>query len=104
MHITDRAGGQVPAGLDELAVRYRRVLASSQALIDQAGRHPAGAAAFRAFADATLPIFDASAADPDLPDELLPDDWPGPELGDALGRAFGAFYPLIAGYLEALTG
>ena len=90
--------------LDELAARYREVLASSQALIEQADRHPAGAAAFRAFADATLPIFDASAADPDLPDELLPDDWPGSGLGEALGQAFRAFYPLIAGYLEALTG
>jgi phenylacetic acid degradation operon negative regulatory protein len=91
-------------GLDALAARYRQVLASSRALIDQADRHPAGAAAFRAFADATMPIFDASSADPDLPDELLPDDWPGSELGVALGQAFRVFYPLIAGYLEALTG
>ena len=90
-------------GLDELAARYRKVLAESRALTDQADRHTPGAAAFRAFADATLPIFDASAADPDLPEELLPDDWPGPELGGALGRAFRAFYPLIAGYLQALT-
>ncbi len=90
-------------GLDELAARYRKVLAESQALTDQADRHPAGPAAFRAFAGATLPIFDASAADPDLPDELLPDDWPGAELGYALGQAFRAFYPHIAGYLEALT-
>jgi phenylacetic acid degradation operon negative regulatory protein len=91
-------------GLDELAARYRQVLASSLALIEAADRNPAGAVAFRAFADATLPIFDASSADPDLPDELLPDDWPGRELGDALGQAFRVFYPLIAGYLEALTG
>jgi phenylacetic acid degradation operon negative regulatory protein len=91
-------------GLDELAARYRQVLAESRALTDQAGRHPPGAAAFRAFADATLPIFDASAADPDLPEELLPDGWPGAELGGALGAAFRAFYPLIAGYLQALAG
>ncbi|HTX29514.1 MAG TPA: PaaX family transcriptional regulator C-terminal domain-containing protein [Streptosporangiaceae bacterium] len=91
-------------GLDDLAGRYRKVLAQSRALTDQAERHPAGAAAFRAFADATMPIFDATSADPDLPDELLPDDWPGPELGEALGRAFRAFHPLIAGYLEALAG
>jgi phenylacetic acid degradation operon negative regulatory protein len=90
-------------GLDELAARYREVLASSRALTDQADRHPPGPAAFRAFADATLPIFDASTADPDLPDELLPEQWPGPELGAALGRAFRAFYPVIAGYLQALT-
>jgi phenylacetic acid degradation operon negative regulatory protein len=90
-------------GLDDLGARYRQVLADSEALTDQADRHPPGPAAFRAFADATLPIFDASAADPDLPDELLPDDWPGPELGTALGRAFRAFYPVIGGYLEALT-
>jgi phenylacetic acid degradation operon negative regulatory protein len=91
-------------GLEELAGRYRQVLEESRVLTDQADRHAAGAAAFRAFADATLPIFDASTADPDLPDELLPDDWPGAELGGALSRAFRAFYPVIAGYLEALTG
>jgi phenylacetic acid degradation operon negative regulatory protein len=91
-------------GLAALAARYRKVLAESGALTDQADRHPAGPAAFRAFADATLPIFDATAVDPDLPDELLPDDWPGAELGIALSRAFIAFHPLIAGYLQALTG
>jgi phenylacetic acid degradation operon negative regulatory protein len=90
-------------GLDALAERYQEVLAESRALTGQAGQHPAGAAAFRAFADATLPIFDATAADPDLPDELLPAGWPGPELGEALGHAFRAFHPLIAGYLESLA-
>jgi phenylacetic acid degradation operon negative regulatory protein len=90
-------------GLDELAARYREVLAKVSVQTDQAGRHPPGPAAFRAFADATLPIFDASTADPDLPDELLPGDWPGGELGVALGRAYRAFYPVIAGYLQALT-
>jgi DNA-binding transcriptional regulator PaaX len=30
----------------------------------------------RAFAAATLPIYDASSGDPGLPAELLPADWP----------------------------
>ena len=51
-----------------------------------------------------MPIFDASTADPDLPDELLPDDWPGSELGVALGRAFRAFTPSSPADLQALTG
>ena len=49
---------------------------------------PAGPAALRAFAAAVLPLYQAGAADPDLPAELLPADWPGQELGAAIGRAF----------------
>jgi phenylacetic acid degradation operon negative regulatory protein len=90
-------------GLDDLAARYRSVMDASQAEIDQAQRHPPGAAAFRAFAAATLPIYDASTEDPDLPAELLPPGWPGDQMGAVLERAFRAFYPLISDYLSALT-
>jgi DNA-binding transcriptional regulator PaaX len=89
--------------LDDLAARYRSVLAQAHVLTEQAGRHPAGAAAFRAFAAATLPIYQASAADPDLPADLLPSDWPGDELAGALEHAFRSFGPLIGGYLEGLA-
>jgi phenylacetic acid degradation operon negative regulatory protein len=89
-------------GLEALAARYRSVLEQSQAQIDQAQRHPPGAPAFRAFAAAILPIYDASTDDPDLPAELLPPDWPGDQLGATLQRAFLAFYPLISDYLAAL--
>ncbi|MGH3204788.1 MAG: PaaX family transcriptional regulator C-terminal domain-containing protein [Streptosporangiaceae bacterium] len=89
--------------LDALADQYRSVLAQARARTDEAHQHPPGPAAFRAFTAATLPIFDASAADPDLPAELLPADWPGDQLGAALARAYRAFYPGIGGYLAALA-
>jgi phenylacetic acid degradation operon negative regulatory protein len=89
--------------LDALANRYRSVLAAARDRTDQADQHQPGPAAFRAFAAATLPIFEASAADPDLPAELLPADWPGDQLGGALGRAYRAFFPGISGYLAALA-
>lgn len=89
--------------LDDLAARYRSVLAQAHILTEQAGQHPAGAAAFRAFAAATLPIYQASTDDPDLPAELLPADWPGDQLAGALERAFRAFYRPIIGYLTGVT-
>jgi DNA-binding transcriptional regulator PaaX len=60
-------------------------------------------AAFRAFAAATLPLYEVSADDPDLPSELLPDDWPGDQLAAAIGRAFRVFVPLMVDYLGTLT-
>lgn len=89
--------------LDELAGQYRSVLAEARTRTDQADQHPPGPAAFRAFAAATMPIFDASAGDPDLPAELLPADWPGDQLSGALSRAYRAFSPGISDYLEALA-
>ena len=91
-------------GLDALAARYRSVLEQSRVTTEQAQRHSPGAAAFRALSAATLPIYDASAEDPDLPAGLLPPDWPGDQLGPALDRAFRAFYPLVGDYLTALAG
>ncbi|HEY6275202.1 MAG TPA: PaaX family transcriptional regulator C-terminal domain-containing protein [Streptosporangiaceae bacterium] len=89
--------------LDALADRYRAVLDQAHTLTGQAGQHRPGAAAFRALAEATLPIYHASADDPDLPTDLLPAGWPGDQLGGALERAFRAFYPAIIGYLTGLT-
>jgi phenylacetic acid degradation operon negative regulatory protein len=91
--------------LDGLAVRYRAVLADAGRRTSQAERQPAaGAAAFRAFAAATRPLYEASADDPDLPDTLLPGDWPGARIGPALGRAFRAFGPALGAYLAAVGG
>jgi DNA-binding transcriptional regulator PaaX len=91
-------------GLDALAARYRPVLAQTQSPTAGAGRQAPGAAAFRAFAAATLPVYEATADDPDLPTDLLPADWPGDHLASVLGQAMRAFYPLINDYLAALTG
>jgi phenylacetic acid degradation operon negative regulatory protein len=91
--------------LDGLAARYRAVLADADRRTSQAEEQPAaGAAAFRAFAAAALPLYQTSSDDPDLPDELLPDDWPGQRIGPALGRTFQAFGPALSDYLATVSG
>jgi phenylacetic acid degradation operon negative regulatory protein len=91
--------------LDALAARYRAVAAHADSGTSEARRQPPiDAAAFRAFAAATLPIYEAGAEDPDLPADLLPADWPGPQLGAALSRAFQVFGPLLGDYLKAVVG
>ena len=86
-------------GLDELAARYRGLTAAAEAAAAGAGGGVAGPATFRAFAAATLPIYEAVADDPDLPAPLRPPDWPAPELGRALTGALQAFGPAVAAYL-----
>jgi phenylacetic acid degradation operon negative regulatory protein len=77
--------------LDGLAARYRAVLAEADRRTTAFEQQPvAGAAAFRAFAAAARPLYEASADDPDLPDDLLPGDWPAQQIGQAVGRAFRA--------------
>ena len=90
--------------LDALAARYQLVLTRTQGLTAQAGWQASGPAAFRAFAAATLPVYEATADDPDLPADLLPADWPGDQLAGVLGHAMRAFYPFINDYLAAITG
>jgi phenylacetic acid degradation operon negative regulatory protein len=91
--------------LDGLAAQYRAVLADAERRASRFERQPAaGAAAFRDFAAATLPLYEASADDPDLPDELLPGSWPGAQIGKAIGRAFQAFGPALGDYLAEVSG
>ena len=90
--------------LDGLAARYRAVLADAGRRTSRAEKQPAaGAEAFRNFAAATLPLYQASADDPDLPGELLPAGWPGQQVGQAIGRAFQAFGPALGDYLAAVA-
>jgi phenylacetic acid degradation operon negative regulatory protein len=89
--------------LGDLADSYRRVTAELQALAARAGDIAPGSPAFRAFAAGALPAYELTADDPDLPVDLLPDDWPGQELAAALGGVLRAFYPLIRDFLIALT-
>jgi phenylacetic acid degradation operon negative regulatory protein len=89
--------------LDALASRYRQVTAETQARTSRVSQLEPGAAAFRAFAAATLPVYEVTADDPDLPAELLPADWPGDQLTAALGHSLRAFYPLISDYLTTVT-
>jgi len=83
--------------LDGIAAMYRRALAEFDERVAEARQQPpAGAAALRAFAAAALPLYRAGSADPDLPAELLPADWPAVRLGRAIGRAFAVFVPLVS--------
>jgi len=54
-----------------------------------------------AFGAAALPLYRAGSADPDLPAELLPADWPALSLSGAIGRAFAVVVPLVSDYLDA---
>jgi phenylacetic acid degradation operon negative regulatory protein len=86
--------------LDDVAALYWRTLAEFNERVAHVLRQPpAAAAALRAFAAAVLPLYRAGSADPDLPVELLPADWPAPHLGAAIGRAFAVFVPLVSDYL-----
>jgi phenylacetic acid degradation operon negative regulatory protein len=90
--------------LDDVAAAYWRALAEfDERVADVLQRPPAGAAALRAFAAAVLPLYRAGSADPDLPAELLPADWPAPHLSAAIERAFVVFVPLVSDYLDALA-
>jgi phenylacetic acid degradation operon negative regulatory protein len=91
--------------LDGVAAYYRQVLAEFEGRVAQARqRPPAGAAALRAFAAAALPLYQAGSADPDLPAELLPADWPALKLSAAIGNSLAVFAPLVADYLDGFTG
>jgi DNA-binding transcriptional regulator PaaX len=89
--------------LDRLAARYRAVLAEARESIDRA-RWAQSDHSFAAFAAATLPLFETAASDPDLPASLLPSDWPGNDVGAAIGRALEVFGPMISQYVTDLAG
>lgn len=90
-------------GLDALAAGYRAVLADARARTTRAERNPPrGTAAFQAFAAATYPVYEIGGADPDLPAELLPPDWPGQHVGATLHHAFQVFGPLLEDYFATI--
>jgi phenylacetic acid degradation operon negative regulatory protein len=89
--------------LDDLGRRYRALAAQARAASKaaQAG-DLTGSDAFVAFAAATLPMYEAVADDPGLPAELLPAQWPAPELGAALAEALRAFGPPVTAHISDL--
>jgi phenylacetic acid degradation operon negative regulatory protein len=90
--------------LDGIAAMYWQALAEFELRVAEALQQPpAGAPALRAFATAALSLYRAGSADPDLPAELLPADWPGRQLGAAIGRAFAVYGPLVGDYLDAVA-
>jgi phenylacetic acid degradation operon negative regulatory protein len=89
-------------GLDHLAARYRAVLAETRESIDRP-RWAHSDHSLAAFAAATLPLFETAASDPALPSALLPSNWPGDEVGAAIGRALEVFGPMISQYVTDLA-
>lgn len=72
--------------------------------MDRAEAHPPDAVASLPDFAVTLPIYEASTSDPDLPAELLLPDWPGDQIAPVIGRAFRFFGPMIGDYVAQLTG
>ncbi|PZS12372.1 MAG: hypothetical protein DLM64_05075 [Solirubrobacterales bacterium] len=90
--------------LEELARDYRDQIEAMRGAIAVAAQdRPAGPAALRAFAAATQPVYQAVAQDPLLPRELLPNDWPAPQLGAALAATLEKLGPAASAYVDALT-
>lgn len=89
--------------LDELADRYRALVATARAATRLAAAHPpVGPQAVQALAAATLPMYEAIGDDPGLPADLLPRGWPGPQLSTALGEALRTFGPAVGAHLDHL--
>jgi phenylacetic acid degradation operon negative regulatory protein len=89
--------------LDELAHRYRALaVAARDAAVAARRRPPTGPAALVGLAVATLPIYEAIRDDPGLPAQLLPPDWPQPELRAALAEALMCLSPGVRSYVEQL--
>lgn len=89
--------------LQDLAARYRAVLAGARDRTERAEADPPGpSATLAAFAAAVLPVYETGAADPDLPAELLPPEWPGDQVGVTLNRAYQVFAPLLEEYFARL--
>lgn len=89
--------------LVELADRYQALASRATAAAATARSDPRqGSDAFRSFADATLPIYEAIADDPGLPEALLPAHWPGPQLAAALAETLAAFGPALVAHVAHL--
>jgi DNA-binding transcriptional regulator PaaX len=89
--------------LDRLANGYRAVVAEARESIDRA-RSAQSDHSFAAFAATTLPLFETAASDPDLPAALLPSNWPGDDVGAAIGAALEVFGPIVGQYVTDLAG
>jgi phenylacetic acid degradation operon negative regulatory protein len=91
--------------LDDLARTYRHHAAELQRVADRL-RHapPTGPEAARVMWEAMTPVSIAAIDDPMLPAELLPLDWPGPDLKagvEAVGMVVGVE---LQAYIAELTG
>ena len=77
--------------LDTIARRQRLQADQLAEAVDAEGELAPDAGTLRRHIDLTLPVYQAFAHDPHLPAELLPQDWPGPQLAENLGRLRGRY-------------
>lgn len=99
---SQRVAGQI-WDLASLTERYRAVIsATTNAIRALATDLPNGGAALRAMATTLQPLYDIAGTDPDLPAELLPPDWPGEQIGQAIGAALRVLAPRVGSYIDTL--
>ena len=63
-----------------------------------------GSQALRTYATVLQPALTDTLREPALPGRLLPADWPGPSLRQAVDTFNAAHFPAVADYVRALTG
>jgi phenylacetic acid degradation operon negative regulatory protein len=102
-----------PADAKSAAIEAWNLVRLARHLDDQAGRlkralragpgvRPNGPAALRRLAQLTVPVYRSFIVVPPLPAELLPDDWPQPELVRLLGEVHATFGPPARQYVTTV--
>jgi phenylacetic acid degradation operon negative regulatory protein len=89
--------------LDRLANQYRQIVRDTdRELARSATSQAARRSPIQRLYATTQPIYEAVTDDPALPSRLLPEDWPGRQLGVALTAANTALGPAALARLNAL--
>jgi phenylacetic acid degradation operon negative regulatory protein len=90
--------------LEQLAATYRTQVEELRRTAERLHQAPpSGAAAVRAMWESMTPISTTAIEDPTLPSELLPRDWPGPEIRAAIESVGLILGPAVQAYFEQLT-
>ena len=98
-----RAAAAVAWPLEELARKYREQAAQLEAVAREFSVHaPEPATAVRMLWESMSPLFETAVEDPNLPAQLLPIDWPGEQMRQAVIDASMALMPSAAVYLRGL--
>jgi phenylacetic acid degradation operon negative regulatory protein len=102
MSATDAARAAGAAwGLGQVAAVFHADLARLRAALEVTRTSPPpSAATLRRFNELARDTITDSLRDPGLPPELLPWDWPGRALSDALAAVTARFYPSAHAYVE----
>jgi phenylacetic acid degradation operon negative regulatory protein len=88
--------------IDELARRYRRALRWLAELERWIDAHPGDREAFLARFAVVFEHLAVAWDDPDLPAQLLPDEWPGPEARRTAARLYERLLPGATRHADAI--